>query len=208
MNILLADNQTLYRDGVKYLLKNGFSHPFSIKECSSIVGAEAALKSEDFRLILLNPNLDDSGGVDSLLNIQRSCGNCPIVIMSAEDDMEIKNQCLSHGAIGFLSKRCSHREILDTVSEALDTGVGGQPLASAQSYPASESSTLLAGLSKRQREVLLLLLRGTSNKSISHHMDISQNTVKAHLSAIFKVLGVRNRTEAVYIAAREGMPLD
>ena len=68
--------------------------------------------------------------------------------------------------------------------------------------------SLLASLSDRQREVLTYLLQGKPNKTISSKMAISENTVKAHLSAIFRTLGARNRTEAVYFAARAGVPLD
>jgi DNA-binding NarL/FixJ family response regulator len=65
-----------------------------------------------------------------------------------------------------------------------------------------------SSLSDRQREVLTYFIQGKPNKTISEKLNISQNTVKAHLSGIFKALGASNRTEAVYFAARAGVPLE
>ena len=70
------------------------------------------------------------------------------------------------------------------------------------------STAILACLSKRQREVLTHLLQGKPNKNISKVMNISENTVKAHMSAIFRTLGAHNRTQAVYYAAKAGVPLN
>ena len=78
-------------------------------------------------------------------------------------------------------------------------------MALARPIPVGRCST---SLSERQREVLRYLLQGKPNKTISSKLDISENTVKAHLSAIFRALGARNRTEAVYFAARAGVPME
>jgi len=116
--------------------------------------------------------------------------------------------------MGFITKCSTHDELLDAIRLINAGGIYLPPAArEGQTAPANYGSrpsdiALLASLSKRQREVLMLLVQGKPNKTISTLMDISQNTVKAHLSAIFRVLGARNRTEAVYFAARAGVPLD
>ena len=116
--------------------------------------------------------------------------------------------------MGFITKCSTHDELLGAIRLIVAGGIYlPAAVRDGQHAPADHGSrpsdiALLTSLSKRQREVLTLLLQGKPNKTISTQMDISQNTVKAHLTAIFRVLGARNRTEAVYFAARAGVPLD
>ena len=153
--------------------------------------------------------MEDTQGIDSLIPIKACSEDTAVVVLSAVDDHRIVDQCLNLGAKAFVNKRASHQEVLAVVRNVLSwqppATIGSTRPALGNASEAEES--VLANLSKRQREVLQLLLQGEPNKSISSRMDISQNTVKAHLSAIFKILGARNRTEAVYFAARAGLPL-
>ena len=123
------------------------------------------------------------------------------------------HQCIDNGAMGFITKSTTHDELLIAIRRIVAGGVylpmdimNNERVV--QSARERSDVALLASLSDRQREVLAYLLQGKPNKTISNNMDISQNTVKAHLSAIFRTLGARNRTEAVYFAARAGVPLE
>ena len=214
MNILLVDRYPLFRDGLKTRLKASYPQSLTVVESASVAEARRSLSlsPNPFDLILLDLQLDDTCGVDSLICIKRFAGRCPIVVLTADDENSTAKLCIDNGARGFLSKRSSVQNLLLAIQQVLAGQVlcPLQPAISArneQSAHGSEAS-ILAHLSKRQREVLGLLLQGKPNKSISNHMDISQNTVKAHLSAIFKVLGASNRTEVVYFAARAGLPLE
>jgi len=163
-----------------------------------------------FDLVLLDLQLDDTRGIDSLICIKRFANRCPILVLSADDEGQVAQLCLDNGAAGFLSKRTSAESIMLAVEQVLEgeTLCPSQFTESDRAALSTADESILAHLSKRQREVLRLLLQGKPNKSISSHMDISQNTVKAHLSAIFKALGASNRTEVVYFAARAGLPLE
>ncbi|MEE9333361.1 MAG: response regulator transcription factor [Granulosicoccaceae bacterium] len=213
MNILLIDGFPLFREGIKALLKANYPQSLTVVETASVAEARRSLSlsSNSFDLILLDLQLDDTHGVDSLICIKRFAGRSPIVVLAADGEQSITQLCINNGAAGFLSKRTSATNLLIAIQRVL-AGKVYIPMVPAIPERSSERSfgheSILARLSKRQREVLGLLLQGKPNKSISNHMDISQNTVKAHLSAIFKVLGASNRTEVVYFAARAGLPLE
>jgi len=235
MNILLVDAYPLFRQGLRALLESGtdgsrqssninhqpaqrFAQDIKIAEAASVGQARQSLSVDSFDLILTDLHLDDTHGVDSLICLNRFARRHPIVVLSDIDDQTTIEQCMANGATGFLSKKSSLEELLAAIIQvgkglrlapamvSKEASGGERP---EQVVPSSEpGSSILVHLSKRQREVLGLLLQGKPNKTISSHMDISQNTVKAHLAAIFKVLGARNRTEVVYFAARAGLPLE
>ncbi len=209
MNILVVDDHSLFRQGLKILLKAGLALTTSADECATVDQACTAISSKHYDLILLDLHLEDTQGIDTLLPVKQSAKDAAVVVLSAVEDSGVVEQCLTLGAKAFINKRSSHQEVLAVVRNVLSW----QPPSTqdfsnpALAHTDEPGSSVLANLSKRQREVLQLLLQGEPNKSISSRMDISQNTVKAHLSAIFKILGARNRTEAVYFAARAGLPL-
>lgn len=209
MNILVVDDHALFRQGLNVLLKSGLALSTSADECATADQACTALSRKHYDLILLDLHLEDTQGIDTFMPVKQCSKTTSLVVLSAVDDTSVVDQCLSLGAKAFINKRSSHQEVLAVVRSVLDwQPTPSQGTASPGLVHAGEpDDSVLANLSKRQREVLQLLLQGEPNKSISSRMDISQNTVKAHLSAIFKILGARNRTEAVYFAARAGLPL-
>jgi len=178
MKILLLDDHTLFREGMKLLL-GGLDQDLTLHDVENIQAAEELLETNTYDLMLLDLNLAESIGLKTLERVKSKLNSTPIIVLSAENDPPTIYQAIEDGAMGFITK-CAG---------------------------ASESEILNA-LSDRQREVLKYLLQGKPNKTISANLHISENTVKAHLSAIFRALGARNRTEAVYFAARAGVPLD
>jgi len=213
MNILLVANHTLFRDGIKLLLRksNILSRCEEANELSQTLGI---LQITSFDLILLDIKLKDAIGLDSLRSIKAAAPNTPIITISDERDFHLANQAINFGALGYVSKTSSYNELQKAIAVVNSGRVYLSPELSKQSAashhyqkPASDIS-VLSSLSDRQKEVLKHIARGSSNKGISIEMNISQNTVKAHLATIFKIMGVHNRTEAFYFAARAGMPLD
>ncbi len=214
MKILIIDDHTLFRSGMVHLLENLDPKP-EIVESHSLQSAQEYLSGDNHvDLVLLDLRLGDTTGLDGLTTLRGDVPDIPIIVLSAELDPAVIQRCIEYGAMGFITKCSTHDELLDAIRLINAGGIYLPPAArEGQTAPANYGSrpsdiALLASLSKRQREVLMLLVQGKPNKTISTLMDISQNTVKAHLSAIFRVLGARNRTEAVYFAARAGVPLD
>ena len=214
MKILLLDDHTLFREGMKLLL-GGLDQDLTLHDVENIQAAEQLLETNTYDLMLLDLNLAESIGLKTLERVKSKLNSTPIIVLSAENDPPTIYQAIEDGAMGFITKCATHQELLAAIKLILAGGIflprevtsvnavnAGRP-----PVGASESEILNA-LSDRQREVLKYLLQGKPNKTISASLHISENTVKAHLSAIFRALGARNRTEAVYFAARAGVPLD
>lgn len=215
MKILIVDDHTLFRVGMVHLLQS-FDPPPEVIESKDLQGAiETLLVDSSIDMVLLDLRLCDSSGVCSLLTVRKHVPATSVVVLSGEYDPEVIHACIDAGAMGFISKSATHDELLDAISLIVAGGVylpkavTGAHLGVNQIVGRSDDDmALLASLSNRQREVLSFLIQGKPNKIISENLNISQNTVKAHLSGIFKTLGARNRTEAVYFAARAGVPLE
>lgn len=213
VKMLIVDDHTLFRSGLVHLLQ-GLEVRLEILESEDLHNAQVQLDlHSDIEMVLLDLKLSDAVGVDSLLALRKHSPDTPIIVLSGEQDPEVIRRCIDHGAMGFITKSSTHDELLKAIRIIVKGAVYLPPdvmtssLHRRQPYERSDVA-LLASLSDRQREVLAYLLQGKPNKTISNNMDISQNTVKAHLSAIFRTLGARNRTEAVYFAARAGVPLE
>lgn len=182
-----------------------------VVESENLQGAIDTLSTDtSIDMVLLDLSLRDSNGVCSLLTLRKHAPTTSVVVLSGEDDPDVILTCIDAGAMGFISKAATHDEMLD----ALHLIVAGRIYLPKDVTRANLGSTSgrsnvarLASLSDRQREVLTYLIRGEPNKIISEKLHISQNTVKAHISGIFKTLGASNRTEAVYFAARAGVAL-
>ena len=136
------------------------------------------------------------------------------MIVSSDDDPELIRQAIDLGASGFVPKTSTPPLLISALQLILAGGVylpravlsqTPQGAAPRSAEPSTSAAATPSGLTDRQEEVLLKAVRGQSNKTIARAMDLSEGTVKAHLSAAFRVLGVRNRTEAVYAAAARGI---
>ncbi|MFK8079711.1 MAG: response regulator [Granulosicoccus sp.] len=213
MKLLIVDDHTLFRSGLAHLLQSLSPQPVVIESADLSTAMQLLGEHHDLDLVLLDLNLTDAVGVDSLLTLRKHSPEIPIIILSGEQDPQVIRGCIDNGAMGFITKSATHDELLSAIRLILKGGIYlprdvTRHSAHGNLQPERSDVALLASLSDRQREVLTYLLQGKPNKTISSNMAISENTVKAHLSAIFRTLGARNRTEAVYFAARAGVPLD
>ncbi len=210
MKILLIDDHILFRQGLKFLLSDlDQTVEFLETDRCSEVGLLAA--EEEVDIVLLDLHLPDSGGVEALHFVRDSLPASRIVVLSSEDDPHIIRNVVDEGAAGFIPKSSTQEMLIAALRLILAGGVylPAHVLQTAQieaRVPGNESlDTQLGELTERQREVLARAVQGKANKVIARELDISEATVKAHLSACFRALGVKNRTEAVFIAASAGL---
>lgn len=213
MKLLIVDDHTLFRSGLVHLLQSLEPSPSVVESADLATSMQQLDTHDDLDLVLLDLKLADSVGVDSLIALRKHKPEVPIVVLSGEQSPKVIRRCIELGAMGFVTKSATHEELLRAIELIVKGGVylpGDVMRYSHTTAGTAELSDveLLASLSDRQREVLTNLLQGKPNKTISSRMNISENTVKAHLSAIFRILGARNRTEAVYFAARAGVPME
>jgi DNA-binding NarL/FixJ family response regulator len=209
MNVLLIDDHPVVRKGLVDLLL-GLDAGLSYREADSVDGT--AQWSDTFDLVLLDMHLGVGPRATDALAVTRTrFPSAAIVVVSGDEDPALIRRCIELGASGFIPKKYPPDVCRSAVTLVLSGGVylpsevlAAPPQAQAAAAPAGAREASLTG---RQLEVLRLAIRGKSNKVIAREMDISEGTVKQHLSAAYRTLGVGNRTEAVYRAAELGIRL-
>lgn len=212
MDVLLIDDHVMFRQGLKLLLSD-LDQNLAFLEAGSCAEALRLIESNSFSLILLVLHMPGTEGLGTLNAIAAAVPSVPIAVLSGEDNPAVIRGAIEAGASGYVPKTLSSELLIPAlklilaggtylpknalrVTEPVNDRVGKPILA------AGENVTLLSG---RQTEVLLRAIKGQANKVIALDLGIAEGTVKTHLSAAFKTLGVRNRTEAVYAAAKMGI---
>ena len=164
-----------------------------------------------FDLIFLDWNMPGIQGELALDAIKLAFPPCPVVVMSGEEDASVIRSAIARGAAGYVPKAARPEVMLGALQLILAGGVYLPPqvLGAAQrgTNTPTTSPSPLNELTERQLEVLRRALKGTPNKVIARELSISEGTVKSHLSSAFRALDVRNRTEALYSAAKLGLRL-
>jgi DNA-binding NarL/FixJ family response regulator len=210
VHLLLIDDHALFREGLKFLLR-GLDQELAIDEAGS-VDAAAARRDTAYDLVLLDLNLPGVGHLEALASIREAFPQSPVVVLSGEDDPRMIRATIEHGAMGFVPKSSTPEILIQALR--LDPRAGRLPAGlrlAGDDGPATvavaslETEALMRTLSPRQLDVLRCVIRGQPNKLIARTLDLSESTVKAHLSAVLRTLGARNRTEAVYAAAKLGL---
>ena len=208
MKILVIENHKLFAEGLCTLLKE-FDKAIRVVSFTSCESAVAETESDDVDLVLTDYYLTGLSGVPALKALQKRFANTPVIFVSALEDPLRIWQVVDAGAAGFIPKTSSFSVMSAAIKVVLAGGIYLPPSAikenssRANSYQSGDSTccSRLDCLSRRQHEVLMQVVQGKPNKAIAKALDISEHTVKAHISASFKLLGVKNRTEAVYAAA-------
>jgi two-component system, NarL family, nitrate/nitrite response regulator NarL len=204
MHVLLVDDHALFRDGVALILKV-IDGQLLVSHANS---CEQALQRLDLGpqpdLILLDLGLPGVGGLEALRQLRERCEGAAIVVLSGTDDMQLARNCIDAGAMGFVHKASDSRVMIDTLRQVL----AGQPVLPAAADATAGgvgSESFAVQLTPRQREVLLRLIKGMSNRAIALDLGILDSTVKSHVGSVLAALGASNRTEAVYAARRLGL---
>ncbi len=194
--ILIADDHPLVQEGIQLAI--GARHPGNIVDVAgTIAEAEVLIQQHGrYRLLLLDYELPDANGFNGFFRLQHLLGRTPIAIISAHDSQQMVTTAQAVGASGFLSKR----QPLETIIAAIEMILAGGRVFPPSPGPDAQTDTLrkrLDSLSGAQRRVLLALASGDLNKQIAADLGVSEATIKAHLSAIFRKLEVTNRTQAI-----------
>jgi DNA-binding NarL/FixJ family response regulator len=223
MKALLVDDHALFRDGLSLLMTQRFPD-VELFDVGAILDAEAVLDSEaGIELILLDLGLPDSQGLDSLQRLRLAAPEASMVVMSADDRPETILAAIDQGAAGFIPKTARLGAIESALRVVLDGGIflpqGIYRCITPQADPVPDVSGLdpaqvqaalvySLGLSRRQVDVLRLLVMGCSTKLISRKLQLAESTVKTHLIGLFRKLDVNSRTQAIIAAARVGLTFD
>ena len=194
--VLVADDHPLAREGMSLAARAALPGA-NVVGVGTIADAVVAMGTRPpFRLILLDFELPDAHGYSGLLKLQHIAPNVPIVVITARQDKTLVEAAKALGAAGFVFKSTP----LDDIAARLRLVLAGHahfPAGASASPTIAAARERIADLSPAQHAVLLALADGRSNKVIASDLDITEATVKAHLTAIFRKLGVTNRTQAL-----------
>ena len=202
-HVVIADDHPMVRRALAESLGRILASA-GITEVGSLAEATAALDTGDTDLLLLDLQMPGMNGLASLATLRGAYPAVPILVVSANEDPLLMREVIEIGASGYLPKSAPVTEIGAAVAAILAGGIWLPEAASAAYLDESESELArgIAELTPQQRRVLMLLTDGKSNKQIAFEIAVTEATVKAHLSQIFRKLGVKSRTQAVISARR------
>lgn len=206
MRLLLIDDHVMFRQGLKLLLSD-LDESLQFMESGSCEKAVDLLAGDTCDLILLDLNMPGIKGLGALRMILGAAPEVPVAVLSGETGSDLIRAAIDEGASGFVPKSSSSELLVAALQLILAGGVylPEDVLGESIAERSTASDKQLDLLSHRQTDVLLRAIKGQPNKVIAIDMGIAEGTVKTHLSAAFKILGVHNRTEAVFAAARLGL---
>ena len=202
MKILIVDDHALFREGLIHVL-NVLEEQIIILEASDSDQALLLIsENPDIDLVLLDLNLQGINGFDVLSHVTQQYSALPVVILSASNQRSDIQRALDFGAMGYIPKDTTSSIMLNAIKIVMSGGIYVP-----QSMALTDKCKNLASttdknydFTPRQLEVLTLLIDGYSNKNIAQELQLAEATVKVHITSIFKILGVSNRTQAAMMA--------
>jgi DNA-binding NarL/FixJ family response regulator len=207
VKVLLADDHPLFREGVKPVLYR-LEPQLSLIEAVDYPTAFAAMHEiGEVDLALIDLYMPGMSGIEGVTRFRLAFPGTPLVVVSASEQVEDIHRLLAAGALGYITKASSSEVILNALRLVLAGGIYIPPglLEHTGHYAFELDPSQPPPLTMRQMEVLRELIKGQSNKQIATALQVTEGTVKIHLAAVFRILRVNNRTEAVLIAQRLGL---
>lgn len=219
VKILVVDDHPLIREALRQVLQ-ALDRELDLLEAPT--GAEAfelMRRERGVSLILLDRALPDVNGLDALRQLRDEFPAAPVVVLSATEEPEVVLEAIDAGAMGYIPKTSSTQLLIQALRLVLSGGIYLPPEVlrrhgpsapgshAAPAHPAQLRDPHEIGLTERQSQVLVLLLQGKPNKLICRELNLAEGTVKIHVTAILKALGVTNRTQAVIAVSKLGLRL-
>jgi len=225
MKVLLVDDHPLILSALQTVIK-GLGDHVTVTGAGSARAAREALKNEsDFDLVLLDLQLGDADGFELLVEFRAGYPALPVVVVSASDRASDVIRSIDLGAMGFVPKRATNDTLFEALHMVMSGGIYVPPMTIGTDLPPprmgrrstdlpggqlnvvskeatdsgfqTQPSLESLGLTPRQTDVLALLLQGNPNKLIARELGLSVETVKDHVAAVLRALGVSSRTQAV-----------
>ena len=202
--VIVADDHPLFRTAIKEALEADQGQTNFLEANSFESLQELVDKNREVDLVLLDLHMPGVSGFAGLVYLCKRYPSVPVVIISANEDPVVIKRALEHGAAGFIPKSSS----IDTITDAIAAVLMGEiwsPDTTASNLPGNNVSEVelaerMAQLTPQQFKVLMMMSQGLLNKQIAYALNVSEATIKAHVSAIMSKLGVNNRTQAVLAA--------
>lgn len=209
LKIVIADDHPLFRDALASAI-SGLDFEISLELAEDFESAMRLLEDRTLvDILLLDLNMPGSKGLSGLSHSRSSYPAIPVIVVSAIDDPAVIRRSLALGAAGYIVKSSSMEEIRDSIHQVLKGEVclpKGIDLSGEENLEEVELLKKMQSLTPQQNRVLGMLGEGLLNKQIAYQLDVSEATVKAHVSAILLKLGVDSRTQAVISLTKISYP--
>ena len=204
---IIVDDHPLFRGALSQALSASFENAVILEAGSLDEVTERLATTADIDLILLDLTMPGVHGVSGLIYLRAQHPEVPVVIVSASDDAETIRNCLHCGASGFIPKSQPVKAIRNAIRKIIGGEVWLPANVDLTTVPIGEKTervSRLSTLTPQQVRVLMMLGEGLLNKQIAYKLNVSEATIKAHVSAILQKLGVDSRTQAVIAIGKIG----
>ena len=217
MRILIVDDHALVRRGMTYVVKEGFPDA-DVVEAEGANAALDVMRNKAADLALVDVRMPDLDGLELLRAMKLEWPDVPVIMLSTYENAPYVKRALADGAAGYLLKDATPEDLGQAINVAISGGgnvlsprviqnlfedVESSGGTNGNGHPKSRRTEY--NLTQREHDILALLSEGRSNRSIAQNLYLSEKTVKAHLAAIFRKLGVTNRTQAAMMAVQLGV---
>ncbi|MEH6586668.1 MAG: response regulator transcription factor [Halioglobus sp.] len=201
MSILVADDHPLFRAALQQVIGQIYPNATLWEAASVAELQQQVVKNPEASLLLLDLHMPGALGFSALSWFVGHRAGTPVIMVSANSHPETVRRAIDHGAAGFLSKSTSVNDMEECIARVMAGERGLHPgldaNASGASLQALDVADALASLTPQQFRVVSMLVEGLLNKQIAYELDVKEATIKAHMTEIFRKLGVHSRTQAV-----------
>ena len=211
MKLLVVDDHPIMRGGLAAVLAQ-LGPDATVLQAADAAEALALIgRNADLDAVILDLALPGMDGLSAITEFGRARPELPVLVVSASEDARDAREALAKGALGYVPKSAGPRTLLSAIRLVLSGELYvpplllGEPSAPASAGPACEAGSVRQALTDRQIEVLRRVSEGQSNKAIARLLGLSEKTVKAHVTAIFRALNVVNRTQAAAAWRQTGL---
>lgn len=203
--VIVADDHPLFRAALREVLRKALPEA-RIVEAAGVTELQAAVREhDDADLLLLDLRMPGAQGFSTLIGLRAQYPAIPVAVVSAEEEPSVIRRAFDFGASAFIPKSSSMETIAAAVQAVLEGDTWIPPLLDtmhSSDDADAELAARIASLTPQQFRVLTLLADGRLNKQIAGELDISEATIKAHVTAILRKLGLYRRTQAAVLAQR------
>lgn len=212
IRVLIIDDHSLFRSGIRLVLQRQDDFELVGEAGSGLEGVKDA-KRLNPDVVLLDLHMPDMSGLETIPLLKDEAPNAQIVMLTVSEDAEDLLEALRIGARGYLLKNIDTDFLLQSIRRAaagesvMSPQMGGK-LADAMRAPAKVNGADSVKLSPREKEIIVKLARGDSNKEIARELDLSESTVKIHVQGILRKLNLASRVQAAVYAVEHGLVVE
>ncbi|TAL30213.1 response regulator transcription factor [Phenylobacterium sp.] len=200
MKFLVVDDHAVVREGLSAVLR-GLAPEATVLEAADCASAlSLAAGHADLSLVLMDLTMPDAAGLSAVASFVAAHPATPLMVVSSSEAPSDVRAALALGALGYVAKSANASTLAAAIRLVLSGEVYVPPFMAQAAAEAHTAPGAADALTARQQAVLALIRDGVSNKEIAYRLGVTEGTVKAHLTAIFRLLGVTNRSEAARLA--------